>query len=245
MNMERANQSAEKALELEVKDLHAYYEQSHILQGVTLTVGTGEVVSLLGRNGAGKTTTFRAIVGLVSNVKGSVKLEDAQLAGMDTHKIARKGIAYVPSGRRSFAQLTVQENLQIALEAQSRKNEHHLETVYEMFPALRKRMDTPAGVLSGGENQMLKMACAFLIEPRILLLDEPTEGLAPIVVSELAEHIRSLAQTGVGILLAEQNAHFALSLSKRAYVLHKGTVQLSGNVDELADNVEMLAHLGI
>jgi branched-chain amino acid transport system ATP-binding protein len=231
---------------MEVNNLHAYYGRSHILQGVTLSVGAGEVVALLGRNGAGKTTTFRAIIGLLRQTEGSIRFDGAELVGMDTHRIARQGIAYVPSGRRSFAQLTVEENLQVAMEGRlKRKNSNELEKVYEMFPALKKRMTTPAGVLSGGENQMLKMACAFLTEPAILLLDEPTEGLAPIVVSELAEHIRVLAATGVGILLAEQNAHFAFSLSKRAYVLNKGVVQMAGNVEDLSQNKEILFHLGV
>jgi branched-chain amino acid transport system ATP-binding protein len=229
-----------------VQDLHAYYGQSHILQGVTLSINMGEVVALLGRNGAGKTTTFKAIVGLIRKLYGSVKIGDQELVGLDTHNIARKGIAYVPSGRRSFPHLTVQENLRIALEGQAKKRgKHNLELVYEMFPALRKRMNTAAGVISGGENQMLKMACAFLTEPKVLLLDEPTEGLAPLVVKELQDHIRKLADTGVGILLAEQNAHFAFSLSTRAYVLNKGVVQMSGDVQELSADNDMLKHLGI
>lgn len=235
-----------QAGQLQISELHGYYGQSHVLQGVNLSVSKGEVVALLGRNGAGKTSTFRAVIGLMRPIQGSVKLGETELAGMDTHHIARKGVAYVPSGRRSFAQLTVQENLQIALEAQSkRRGRQHFEQVYTMFPALEKRMGTAAGVLSGGENQMLKMACAFLTEPTILLLDEPTEGLAPIVVAELGEHIRTLAATGVGILLAEQNAHFAFSLSQRAYVLNKGIVQMSGKVQELSENAEILSHLGI
>ncbi len=245
MTTEMVNQQVAMK-KLEIQDLHAYYGQSHVLQGVTLSIGMGEVVALLGRNGAGKTTTFRAAVGLIRQIRGHVFLGETDLVRMETHNIARKGVAYVPSGRRSFAQLTVQENLQIALEGQSkRKGSNHLNQVYEMFPALRKRINAAAGVLSGGENQMLKMACAFLTQPTVLLLDEPTEGLAPIVVKELAEYIRTLATTGVGILLAEQNAHFAFSLSTRAYVLNKGVVQMSGKVEELSENKDILSHLGI
>ncbi len=231
---------------MEVSNLHAYYGRSHVLQGITLSVGVGEVVALLGRNGAGKTTTFRAIIGLLRQIKGSVQFDGAEMVGMDTHRIARRGVAYVPSGRRSFAGLTVEENLLVAMEGRSKRTrDQGLDKVYGMFPALKKRMATPAGVLSGGENQMLKMACAFLTEPTILLLDEPTEGLAPIVVSELTEHIRILAETGVGILLAEQNAHFAFSLSQRAYVLNKGVVQMAGSVEELSESKEILSHLGV
>jgi len=232
---------------LHVQNLNAYYGRSHVLQGVNLTVNTGEVVALLGRNGAGKTTTFRALVGLMSHVTGTTHLGDMELSRKNTHTIAQHGIAYVPSGRRSFATMTVKENLQIALDGRSKRRNGGptLDAVFEMFPALQRRLNTPAGVLSGGENQMLKMASAFLTDPTILLLDEPTEGLAPIVVGELMEHIQTLANTGVGILLAEQNAKFAFKLSQRAYVLNKGTVQLSGHVEELALHDDLKVHLGI
>ncbi|MCL6599171.1 MAG: ABC transporter ATP-binding protein [Alicyclobacillus macrosporangiidus] len=260
---------------LEIHHLHAYYGRSHVLQGVSLSVQPGEVVALLGRNGAGKTTTFRAVAGLIRQVSGSVRLDSREWVGRPTHEIARAGIVYVPSGRRSFAGLTVKEHLQIALGGRtsskttsrvrppagsgefgrSGKGEPRAVAtaessdawtrVFEMFPALERKLDVPAGVLSGGENQMLKMACAFLTEPRVLLLDEPTEGLAPIVVRELGDRIRALADAGVGVLLAEQNARFAFSLSKRAYVMHKGVVQVSGWVDDLVHDETVSSHLGI
>lgn len=235
------------AQQLLVQDLHAYYGRSHVLQGVSLTVHTGEVVALLGRNGAGKTTTFRAIAGLMPRMEGTVRLGGKRIGQMSTHRIARLGIAYVPSGRRSFGMMTVKENLLVALDGKSneRKSPEQLDEVFAMFPALKQRINTNAGVLSGGENQMLKMACAFLLRPTILLLDEPTEGLAPILVSELVEHVRTLAQTGVGILLAEQNVRFAFQLSGRAYALNKGAVQMSGTVRELQEDEELLKHLGI
>lgn len=233
--------------QLVVNDLHAYYGRSHVLQGVSLSVRQGEVVALLGRNGAGKTTTFRAIVGLMPRVEGSVQFAEKLLHRQTTHQIAQCGIAYVPSGRRSFATMTVKENLQIALDGQSkhRRGRRSLDQAFELFPALKARLHTPAGVLSGGENQMLKMACAFLTYPTILLLDEPTEGLAPIVVGTLVEQVRALAETGVGILLAEQNTRFAFQLSSRAYVLNKGLVQMSGPVSQLAEDNELMTHLGI
>lgn len=231
---------------LHVDGLHAFYGRSHILQGVTLCVEAGEVVALLGRNGSGKTTTFRAIVGLMPRTEGSVRLGDRTLSGKSTHYIARSGVAYVPSGRRSFAQMTVKENLRIAHEEHSKaRHGRALDDVLDLFPALHSKLDTRAGVLSGGENQMLKMACAFLTKPSVLLLDEPTEGLAPLVVSELKQHIRALATTGVGILIAEQNARFAFGLSQRAYVLNKGLIQLSGSVDDLSANEQILSHLGL
>jgi len=233
--------------QLTVEGLNAYYGQSHVLQGVSLNVQAGEVVALLGRNGAGKTTTFRSIAGLINKVQGTVRLGDYDLLRKNTHAIARVGVAYVPSGRRSFGLMTVRENLLIALDGNrnKKKSVDALDGVFEVFPALKHRLKTRASVLSGGENQMLKMACAFLLEPSVLLLDEPTEGLAPIVISELLEHVRALASTGVGILLAEQNAHFAFQLSRRAYVLNKGVVQMSGTISELRADEELVTHLGI
>lgn len=233
--------------QLIVEDLHAYYGRSHVLQGISLSVRAGEVVALLGRNGAGKTTTFRSIVGLMPRVTGHIALGDWRVDRKNTHQISQHGIAYVPSGRRSFGSMTVKENLLIALDGRpsNARQKRTLDEVFAMFPALERRINTNAGVLSGGENQMLKMACAFLLEPAILLLDEPTEGLAPIVVSELVQHVRTLADTGVGILLAEQNARFAFQLSQRAYVLNKGLVQMSGSVSEMAADEELKTHLGI
>ncbi|CAB3395259.1 ABC transporter ATP-binding protein [Kyrpidia spormannii] len=241
--------SAQDQTVLQVENLHAYYGQSHILHGVSLQVHSGEVVALLGRNGVGKTTTLRAIAGLIPQVQGHIKLAERELTHLPAYQIARQGVVYVPSGRRSFAQLTVRECLQVAVEGRGHRKKKDaseaFDRVFEIFPALKERLHVAAGVLSGGQNQMLKMACAFLANPIILLLDEPTEGLAPLVVKELHNRIAALAQTGVGILLAEQNSKFAFSLSERAYILNKGAVQLSGDVTDLSDSEEALLYLGV
>lgn len=240
---------AETARGLVVKDLHAYYGQSHVLQGITVSLQQGEVVALLGRNGAGKTTTFRAIAGLMERTTGTIQLNDKNVLGKKPYEISRSGIVYVPSGRRSFPQMTVRENLQVAQDGKIHRGKtgkaDALIRVFDMFPVLKSRMGTPAGVLSGGENQMLKMACAFLANPSILLLDEPTEGLAPIVVNELRGHIRTLASTGVGIFIAEQNAHFAFDLCRRGYVLNKGSLQMAGTTEALAEDALLTDYLGI
>ncbi|NMP23836.1 ABC transporter ATP-binding protein [Sulfobacillus harzensis] len=229
---------------LEVRDLHAYYGQSHVLQGISLTVKEAECVALLGRNGVGKTTTFLSIAGLMAKAQGHVTLGETSLLGLPPHRIAQSGIVYVPAGRRAFARLTVRDNLQMAV-PRSVNKQRAIEDVLTVFPGLRERLNVQAGVLSGGQNQMLKMARALLVNPSFLLLDEPTEGLAPLVVQQMGEHIRQLMDRGVGVLIAEQNARFTLKLSRHLYVLDKGVIKLERTGDKLYDDQEVLSHLGI
>ncbi len=230
---------------LEVKDLHAYYGQSHVLQGVSLSVAEAECVALLGRNGVGKTTTLRSISGLMEKATGHVGLGNVALLGQLPHRIARSGVVYVPSGRRSFARLTVKENLQLAASRVPGNKQRAVDDVLSVFPGLIERLEVPAGVLSGGQNQMLKMARALLTQPKFLLLDEPAEGLAPQVVHQMGDHIRVLVERGVGILLAEQNARFALRLSHHLYILDKGTVKMEKIGPDLYGDQEVLASLGV
>ncbi len=230
---------------LEVKDLHAYYGQSHVLQGISVSLKEAECVALLGRNGVGKTTTFRAIAGLMAKANGSVTLDGQSLLGTPAYRIAEAGIVYVPSGRRSFARLTVKENLLLSVPRSRRNKQQAIDEVLSLFPGLRERLSVQAGVLSGGQNQMLKMARALLVQPTFLLLDEPTEGLAPQVVYQVGEHIRALLERGVGVLLAEQNARFTLRLARRVYILDKGRIKLERAGDHLDDDQEVLSNLGL
>ncbi len=230
---------------LEVKDLHAYYGQSHVLQGISVSIHEAKCVALLGRNGVGKTTTFRTIAGLMAKASGSIMLNEQPLLGLPPHRIAQSGIVYVPSGRRAFARLTVMENLLLSVPRSIRDKKKALDEVLEVFPGLRERLNVAAGVLSGGQNQMLKMARALLVNPTFLLLDEPTEGLAPQVVYQVGEHIRTLLQRGVGVLLAEQNARFTLRLSDHLYVLNKGRITLERSGEHLVEDQEVLATLGL
>lgn len=229
---------------LVVSDLHAYYGQSHVLQGVSLAVKEAECVALLGRNGVGKTTTLRSIAGLMEKIEGQMTLGDRVIVGQPAHKISKFGIVYVPSGRRAFARLTVKDNLQLAMPPGANKK-LVMEDILTVFPALRERINVQAGVLSGGQNQMLKMARALLVNPKFLLLDEPTEGLAPQIVHQVGLRIRELLKRGVGILLAEQNARFTLQLSQHLYILDKGAIKLERFGEGLADDSEVMFHLGI
>ncbi len=229
---------------LEVRDLHAYYGQSHVLQGISLTVKQAECVALLGRNGVGKTTTFLSIAGFMAKATGQITLGDTSLLGFPPHRIAQSGIVYVPAGRRAFARLTVRDNLQMAV-PRSVNKQQAVEDVLTVFPGLRERLNVQAGVLSGGQIQMLKMARALLVNPKFLLLDEPTEGLAPLVVQQVGVHIRELLQRGVGILIAEQNARFTLRLSRHLYILDKGIIKLERAGENLSDDQEVLSSLGI
>lgn len=230
---------------LEVRDLHAYYGQSHVLQGISLVLHRAECVALLGRNGVGKTTSLRTIAGFMAKTVGHVSLGGIPILGKPPHRVAQAGIVYVPSGRRSFARLTVKENLQLAVPRLLKDKQQAIDDVLTIFPALRERLTVPAGVLSGGQNQMLKMARALLVNPSFLLLDEPTEGLAPQVVHQMGEHIRALLDRGVGILLAEQNARFTLKLSQHLYVLDKGVIKLERTGENLYNDQEVLSSLGI
>ena len=211
-----------------VTDLHTYYGKSHILDGVSLRVGRGEVVGLLGRNGVGKSTTLKTIMGLVNAREGDVLFEGRSIVGMAPHHLARMGIAYVPEDRRIFRLLTVMENLRVGLDragvGEDRRREL-LDKAFTYFPRLAERRNQAGGTLSGGEQQMLAIARAMMLEPKIILLDEPTEGLMPRMVSQIREIIDALHNEGVAILLVEQNVPLTLEASQRVYIMEKGTVR--------------------
>jgi len=211
-----------------VENLHTYYGKSHILHGVSLSVGRGEVVGLLGRNGVGKSTTLKTIMGLVQPDQGSVVLESRPITGMPAHKVAKLGIGYVPEDRRIFRLLTVMENLRTGLDrpgvTDARKHEL-LEKVFSYFPVLGERRSQAGGTLSGGEQQMLAIARAMMLEPKIILLDEPTEGLMPRMVSQIRQIIDVLHNEGVAILLVEQNVPLTLAASQRVYIMEKGVIR--------------------
>jgi branched-chain amino acid transport system ATP-binding protein len=211
-----------------VDNLHTYYGKSHILHGVTLHVGPGEVVGLLGRNGAGKSTTLKTIMGLARTSEGSVLLAGRSITGLPAHKLAPLGIGYVPEDRRIFRYLTVIENLRTGLDGRgvtaARKHEL-LDKVFGYFPVLAERRDQHGGTLSGGEQQMLAIARAMMLEPRIILLDEPTEGLMPRMVAQIGQIIGALHREGVAILLVEQNVPLTLETSQRIYIMEKGMIR--------------------
>jgi branched-chain amino acid transport system ATP-binding protein len=219
-----------------VEDLHTFYGKSHILHGVSLTVGRGEVVGLLGRNGVGKSTTLKTIMGLVQPRQGAVKLEGRSITSMAPHKLAKLGIGYVPEDRRIFRLLTVMENLRTGLDrpgvSDARKHEL-LDKVFAYFPVLGQRRDQAGGTLSGGEQQMLAIARAMMLEPKIILLDEPTEGLMPRMVSQIRQIIDVLHREGVAILLVEQNVPLTLEASQRVYIMEKGMVRHHAAASEL------------
>lgn len=224
---------------LHVDTIHTYYGLSHILFGVSFQVRKGEIVSLLGRNGAGKSTTMRSIMGLTPAREGAIRFKDTSLKGKKPHQIARLGLGYVPDTRRVFADLTVGENLEIV----ARKSDEHAawnkNRVYDVFPDLKAIDERKAGYLSGGEQQMLAIARALMINPEFLLLDEPTEGLAPLIVEMLSEQIEHLRDTGVTVLLAEQNVKMAMRLSDRAYVIDDGVIRYHGTIEELQNNEDV------
>ena len=219
-----------------VHDLHTYYGKSHILHGVSLEVGPGEVVGLLGRNGVGKSTTLKTIMGLVTPRRGSVTLENNPITAMPAHKLAKRGIAYVPEDRRIFRLLTVMENLRVGLDrpgvTEERKKEL-LDKVFAYFPVLGERRSQAGGTLSGGEQQMLAIARAMMLEPKIILLDDPTEGLMPRMVSQIHQIIDALHREGVAILLVEQNVPLTLEASQRVYIMEKGTIRHHAPASEL------------
>jgi branched-chain amino acid transport system ATP-binding protein len=211
-----------------VDDVHTYYGKSHILHGVSLTVAPGEVVGLLGRNGVGKSTTLKTIMGLVQPSRGAVLLDGAPITGMAPHKLARRGIGYVPEDRRIFRLLTVMENLRTGLDRNGITEEKRrtlLDKVFTFFPVLAERRGQAGGTLSGGEQQMLAIARAMMLEPKIVLLDEPTEGLMPRMVSQIRQIVEVLHKDGVAILLVEQNVPLTLEASQRIYIMEKGSVR--------------------
>jgi len=221
---------------LDVKGIHTYYGLSHILYDVSLKVEKGEVVGLLGRNGAGKSTTMRSIMGLTPPKEGEITFNGENITGEKPFKLYRKGIGYVPDDRRVFADLSVDDNLDIVYR---RGIEWNKERVYELFPALGEIKNRRAGNLSGGEQQMLTIARALMGSPELLLLDEPTEGLAPLIVRDLEEQIIKLKQTGISILLSEQNVRSAMKLIDRVYVIDNGRIRFQGTAKELEENEEV------
>lgn len=214
---------------LSVRDLHSYYGKSHIVQGVSLDIGAGEIVSLLGRNGAGKTTTLKSLVGLVSGSEGRVELDGRRIDGNRTCAIARQGVVLVPEHRGIFAELTVEENLAIA---ERRGSGRTRSAVYDLFPRLAERRCNRGDAISGGEQQMLAIGRAVLCSPKVLLLDEPTEGLAPVIVDELIRIVRGLAQEGIAVLVVEQNIRFCEAVASRHYILSQGKIVFEGTSDE-------------
>ena len=229
---------------LEIRDLHAYYGGSHVLQGVDLEVGAGEAVSLVGRNGAGKTTTIAAIVGFVRPRAGSVVVAGDDLTGAPAHRIARAGVALVPQGRRVFADLTLRENLVLA--ARPAAGGWDEDRVLDLFPSLGRRLANRGDQLSGGEQQMVAIARALLRNPTLLLLDEPSEGLAPKLVDEVGDALARLAATGLALLLVEQNLGLATRIGQRVYVMSKGRIVFSGTPAALAQATDVESrYLGV
>jgi len=232
---------------LEVSDLHTYYGNIHALRGVSLTVEQGEIVTLIGANGAGKTTTLNSISGIVAPRTGQVRLDGELLTHVPPHEIVTRGVVQVPEGRRTFARLTVDENLQMGGYSvrDRQKVRDGMERAYTMFPRLRERRRQVAGTLSGGEQQMLAMSRALMSEPRVLLLDEPSMGLAPNLVDSIFDTIRAIHAEGTSILLVEQNANMALEVAARGYIMQTGTVVLADSSEALRDNEEVKrAYLG-
>ena len=220
---------------LTVRDLHAYYGRAHILHGVTLEARAGEVVALLGRNGAGKSTTLKSIMGLVPAASGEVSFGDVRIERLPPHRIARLGLGYVPEERRIFTDLTVMENLTVGRQAPREGAPIWSEDkLFALFPNLDRMRERPGGRMSGGEQQMLTIARTLMGNPRCVLLDEPSEGLAPIIVEQMAHSIRTLKGEGLSVVLCEQNLHFALGVADRAYIIEKGQIRFGGTMAELA-----------
>ncbi|MGC9521321.1 MAG: ABC transporter ATP-binding protein [Anaerolineae bacterium] len=232
---------------LEVKDLDVAYGAIRALHSVSFHVNEGEVVTLIGANGAGKSTTLRTISGLLPVVAGDIIYDGETIAGAEASGIVRQGIVHVPEGRRIFAPLTVRENLEMGAFTRTDRAEieETMEHVFQLFPRLKERLEQTGGTLSGGEQQMLAVGRALMAKPRLLLMDEPSMGLAPILVEEIFEIIEEINADGVTILLVEQNAHMALSVADRGYVLETGTIELEGSAAELAENPRVrAAYLG-
>ncbi len=220
---------------LDVQDVHTYYEHSHILQGVTLQAQAGRVTGILGRNGVGKTTLMRSIIGFTPPRAGTISFNGETIQRLPPHVIARRGIGLVPQGRRIFPSLTVVENLRIGAVG-AREGRWNLDSVFALFPHLERRQANYGGQLSGGEQQMLAIGRALMSNPQLLLMDEPSEGLAPLIVRGLGETLARLKETGLAIVLVEQNLPLALSVADTAYIISKGQVVYHGSPDELRDN---------
>ncbi len=220
---------------LEVKDLHAYYGRSHILQGVNLNVKEGEIVSLLGRNGVGRSTTCMTIMGLVAP-HGSILYKGKQIAGLKAHDIARKGIGFVPEDRWIFPGLTVLQNLQLGMKSSKQKGRWRIEDVFTIFPRLGERSNVHGGLISGGEKQMLTICRTLMGDPDFIMIDEPTEGLAPMMVEQVGHLIEEIARRGISVLLVEQKLSIALKISQRLYIMGHGHIVYEGTPDDIKKN---------
>lgn len=225
---------------LAAEGLHTYYGKSHILHGVSLKVGEGQLVALLGRNGAGKTTTMRSVMGLTPPREGQITLFGKNATKMPTHRIAELGVGYVPEGRKIFGHMTVHENL---LVPKSGAGPWNVDTIYKLFPRLAERKTSKGGRLSGGEQEMLAIARALLLNPKLLILDEPSQGLAPVIVQEVMRTIERMKGEGMSILLVEQNVFLALQLADHAYVLSDGEIVYDGTAKDLAADRDRIEHL--
>ncbi len=224
---------------LEVEGIHTFYGLSHILFGVSFNVQPGEVVCLLGRNGAGKTTTMKSIIGITPPKQGSIRFKGEEIVGIEPYLLTRKGIGYIPDDRRIFADLTVGENLEIGERKAKRGEGWTREKIYGMFPALRNIQSRRGGCLSGGEQKMLAIARSLMGNPEFILLDEPFEGLAPLLVYALEGQIKKLREVGLTVLLAEQNVRSTLRISDRGYIIDNGQIRFHGSIEELRDNEEV------
>src|SRR5574337_117614 len=226
---------------LEIENLHVYYGQIQALRGITLHVQPGEIVTLIGANGAGKSTTLKTISGLLRPRQGRISLSGDDLATLPAHEVVAKGVVQVPEGRRIFGQLSVQENLLMGAYIRTERNgiDADLERVFTLFPRLKERRRQVAGTLSGGEQQMLAMGRALMSQPKVLLLDEPSMGLAPVLVEQIFETITGINRLGTTVLLVEQNAFMALQIAQRGYVLQTGEITLSGSAKELQANADV------
>lgn len=231
---------------LELVDIHTYYGESYVLQGVSLEVGEGSVVALLGRNGMGKTTTIRSVIGFTPPRRGTIRFKGKNTAGLQPNQIAQMGMGLVPQGRRIFPSLSVKENLLMAARGGEKQGAWSLDKVYALFPILKERANYRGNLLSGGEQQMLTIARALMTNPDLLLMDEPSEGLAPVIVREVGRVIKQLNSSGISILLVEQNLHLALEVAHYIYVVSKGVVVYESTPQELRTNEEVKTkHLGI
>ena len=223
---------------LDVEDLHAYYGKSHILQGVSFRVGEGEIISLLGRNGAGRSTTVRTIMGLVPPV-GSIRFQGERIDGLKAHEIAHRGLGYVPEDREIFPGLSVRENLLLGMKSGRQNGRWTLDDMFALFPLLRERADAPGEVLSGGEQQLLTICRTLMGDPDLIMVDEPTEGLAPMLLKIVRELLEAIAQRGTAILLIEQKLTIALAISHRVYVMGHGRIVFEGSPPALRANDEV------
>jgi branched-chain amino acid transport system ATP-binding protein len=220
---------------LEVNELHAFYGKSHVLHGVSFNVQPGEIVALLGRNGVGRSTSIKAVMGLVA-ARGSVVFKNEEMVGLEAHEIARRGIGYVPEDRAVFPDLTVRQNLALGMKGRRESRRWKMEDMFALFPQLRERADTRGGVLSGGEQQMLTLCRTLMGDPDLLMIDEPTEGLAPKAVAQVSEFLSEMKKRAIAVLLVEQKLTISLQISQRLYVMGHGRVVFHGTPGELRDN---------